>query len=302
MKHVVFFDWDNTLISFGSFLVKILKQIADEMDIIPISPIVIPTKTKSDTLLSIFGHQWKDAEVLFNARYKELKPENFNALSGAAELLEKICHARIPIAIISNKKKEDILIELEQQMIVEFDETNTVINKKWASFIEVLAENFVILGSDCVIHPKPHCESGLEALKKFKIPYESKPVEILHIGDGGLESDVGFAKNLTNELQKFHPLSSCKSLLFNLYIDEYDKEVQEKQLHLEEELLEIPYDYISYGYGKVGCIVRNFINSDMEKITHQLNGHELQLKSNTANAVQIGQDIDETSTSISCNF
>lgn len=278
MHRVIFFDWDNTLISFGSFLVNILKQVADEMGEKPISPIKVPTKTKKDTLFSIFGHKWIEAEKLFDDKYTTQKPEKFNALPGAGELLEKICRAQIPLGIISNKKTSEIMVELKQQFI-ESKTFNSSADISWESFINILTDKFIIIGSDRVHSPKPDSEAGLTALKHLKIPYEKEPVQILHIGDGGLESDVGFAKKLNEVLYKFQPQSSCKSLLFNLYVDEYDKVESEKCMHSQEELSKIPYDYISHGYGRVGQIVSNFVNPNRQKLSDELTTMFSQIKS-----------------------
>lgn len=263
----VFFDWDNTIISFGPYVVMILKQVAVEMGVILTPPVALPTQSKEMTLKSLFNERYKEAETLFNEKYARQKPEKFEALAGAGELLKKICLAGVPIAIISNKKKEDILLELKQQkVLLGFGPDGERIEEAWDDFIAQMEKQgkFVVISASQVNNPKPYAESGLKALEYFG---QLEQISTLHIGDGGLDSDVGFAKNLHAKLSIFG--SSCKSVLLNYYSDPYEKNIfqQDKTIHSPEMVAEIKPDYLCHGYGTIGHVVKYFLNPNLPHIS-----------------------------------
>lgn len=256
---IIMLDWDNTIISSADFAYEIHEKTAKELEKQGIKLLtkipLVPTKKKEDVLKELFGEE-NISKVLpvFKKYFDQLfKPQELKMLSGAKELLEKLNHANISVAIISNSTKSSI--------------------EKYLDLKKINRNKIIIVGADSTIYAKPCVEPALLALEKLDV-LPTQTIKILMIGDG-IESDMIFSRNINEYLKKLNKNSTCTGILFNsLLSGEAIFNSAQIEKFIEEESSSNPdrkptqfNRYVAHGYCGIfkhvrDAIISNLVTSD----------------------------------------
>lgn len=152
----VIFDIDGVLVDSWEPHLKSWQRLAEELEVEFGEAAFAETfgRTSRDILRSHFGEDLSDADVEAHDRrkeemYREIVRENFPAMPGAAELIDRLAAAGFRLAAGSSGPPENVELALQQL-------------SRAASF------RAVVTGRD-VTHGKPHPEVFLTAAEKLEL-------------------------------------------------------------------------------------------------------------------------------------
>ena len=160
----VLFDWDGTL-------VDTLEGIRAAHDHVRVSFGQKPWTdaefhehivwSARDLFPRLYGDQWEKAHELFYGHVKENHLRHLKPLPGARDLLQLLRSLNIPAAVVSNKKHEYILKEVE--------------HLGWQDFF------FLVVGAGVAARDKPAADPILWALERAAQPFP--PATVWFVGD-----------------------------------------------------------------------------------------------------------------------
>lgn len=104
----VLFDWDHTLVdAWGA----ILAAYNDVMIAFGQPPVLTPEegrlrirRSMRDTFPELFGDRWQEAALYFKSAYAARHLDLLTAMDGAADLLDLLARAGVPVGVVSNKQ------------------------------------------------------------------------------------------------------------------------------------------------------------------------------------------------------
>lgn len=199
MKHYIF-DFDGTLVDSKRCSVLATRQAFRELGLTEPSeeqiehymgiPIEVSFKEMAD--IEFTDAPFEKLLVTFRKAYKELENETLTVFTGIPEVLQKLVQQEKQLFVVSSKKSEVLLRNLQTLQIDTYFKD--------------------IIGSDKVTHYKPHPAGILKLIELYNL----NPEEMIMIGDAifdlqmakaaGVQScGVTWGSHSKEKLQKEHP-------------------------------------------------------------------------------------------------
>ena len=185
----VLFDWDNTLVDTWPVIHRALNLTFSEFNLPEWSleqTMARVRKSMRDSFPEIFGADWQEAGARYQQHYRASHLGALTPLPQAEELLRALRGRGLPLAVVSNKRGENLRQETK--------------HLEWA-------EHFgAVIGADDAAHDKPHPAPLLMALSALKLaPGE----DIWFVGDSEVDLDcaarAGCTAILYGPYAKSHP-------------------------------------------------------------------------------------------------
>ena len=165
------FDWDNTLVDSWPIIHAALNHTFKQFGMPEWDRKTVQQKSRKslrDNFPPLFGTRWQEARTIYYNEYSRIHASMMQPLSGANSLLDYLHKQAFPVGIISNKRHENLQIEIKRL--------------QWEKYFAFA------YGSGAAGHDKPQPDMGQKALKQLQM---TSPAGVYYVGDTLL--DVEFA-------------------------------------------------------------------------------------------------------------
>jgi phosphoglycolate phosphatase len=112
----VLFDWDNTLVNTWPTIVECYRDTFEAMGLAPWTADEVKAKAHGslrDHFPKLFGERAGEAECIFYGTFQRIHLERLEPLPGAEQLLLRASNAGCYVAVVSNKRGDNLRTELK---------------------------------------------------------------------------------------------------------------------------------------------------------------------------------------------